>query len=134
MNQERKLKKVLNVLLVLLIVSVLANIYLAYVYTVSPEERAVADIAVVGTVGRDYVLDCQLSQELVRTTYRFLPEGSDLKQIDSVSRYVFANVPSTWRYIADDIMDYRFEEYKSLIDKKLSPREIAEILGYCRMN
>ena len=134
MAEINKTKKLLNALLVVLFVSLAANVYCVYLYTVNPKTRSGLDIAVIGTVGRDPMLDCQLCQELAQTTYKFLPEKFGLHEIDSIAKFVFSNVPSTWRYMSDDIKDNHFDEYKSLIERKFTSREIAEKLGYCQRN
>jgi hypothetical protein len=125
-------KRVLYLVTLFLLISVGSSVYLIHLMTVSEESRMVLDKALVGSIGSDPMLDCQLCEAIVNQIYKLMPEKTTENTVDSVIIVVFNNIPDTWRYIRDDIRDMHYIEFRDLVGKKFEARTISTTLGYCK--
>jgi hypothetical protein len=124
-------KKAFYIVMSLAVLSLIFNAYLLYRLTNNENISVKLNRQAAGTVGADMIMDCNLCELLVNTTYKTLPENPDQHAMDSVINRVLDNMPTNYNYIVEDIRGRHFEQYKQYIYDRQSSRYIAFNLGYC---
>jgi hypothetical protein len=124
-------KKAFYIIFSIALLSLIFNAYLLFKLTNNENTRFAMEEFSSGAVGADMRMDCSLCEMVVNTTYKLLPENATQKTTDSVINKVFEQLPASYRYIADDIIERHYQEYKQYIYEKMPGREIAYRLNYC---